>query len=1324
MFEEFNICPYPGLRSFTEEESLYFKGREGQVEEVIQLLSKNRFLMVTGASGDGKSSLVYAGVIPNARAGFFKSQFNNWVIADFRPERNPLKNLAISLSNALEIDNIESVETEISRGYSALVDLYENSKLYSEDPEQSRGKANLMILVDQFEELFTNPENYSEGVPSNNSTTTLNLLLETAKISLEKNLPIYIICTMRSDFIGQCAAFRGLPEYIGFSQFFVPRLKRKEIQQIIEEPAELSGNKITRRLVERLIYDLTEGIDQLPILQHALSQIWIAADNGSEEMDLLHYAMVGGMPVEELPDGDQLKYHAWFKSIPETQQKSYDYSSLENVLDIHANKLYESAADHYNNLYEDTISVRDAKNVLAITFACLTKIDQSRTVRNRMTLAEITHILNREDIDVQKAGRIINIFRKEGNTFIRPFLMEGDEIDIPPNTVLDITHESLIRNWKRLLKWVNTEYRYYEDFIDFKKQLDNWVSSGKSRNFLLPIGPLSYFEEWYNECRPNKYWISRYIGNEEDNDISSSELILENTKEYLKKSNQKHIISRTFMKYGASKIAFVFAIIVSIFLSSYYYSDALKKQNDSILLTVQEKGNSYVNSNSNIPGIQRAKALFILSNLRLSPDAGIAMLEEVSDPKIKVEVPVDTYSTLIEFNHQFEGFEKIELIRICLENLEEANDDDETEKLFILRNINKFLSNLVFDEYYNPNKTLSQAKESGIDLLSKIIIEILSAPYQEQYGQVVELNTGIRLVTNFGTESQVRQLIKLISPFDENKTIFETYYPESGQQPNGRVPMTHREGYQILAEMYASLSETDLVAQSMDSILKYNPPRSYFWYQRLNNHITILSYFIKNNDADGFNIILNKSLSFGLNISDFYRDLFDAVGYMKLYYATNQGWSLRSHPGIINPIPYFIDPSSLDFVEEMFFKKIEEVPNQDFVNFRKAVYLKNKALIKYRFAKDRGEQPDKEGYYELLDEAFTYFDQTSEKYLQENTPILYHYYSDGFREVEVVRREEMLYPDLLAGWHSYRYSSPIMVQYLLDKDLLNKYYNNFESLDLFSDWVSIQFEKVLQAEDDLAAYFENYDQDFETLKRLESNLSNKSIQLDLNYLEAVLANHEFESGNSEEAISYVNKISIPQLGSSSNRLEYLNYNEFMNEIYRLCINLAPYDINKTSSMINTLGGPQYKTIGYLGIANETYGTRDPESAFIYLDSALNLMDTYNANNVRQGEVVYFELLKVLDQIGGSDFNSLSSEYVRQVYPFGLFSKAIGNIESRNYYQAYITIPNSFTPVEEMYLYSAMIYFEGLSANYDTRWKDMDQLITYLIFKTRLQYINT
>ena len=118
----------------------------------------------------------------------------------------------------------------------------------SKKNERRRKAANLIILADQFEEFFTNPENFERGVPSQEAMSVTNLLLETARIALEEKLPIFVVITMRSDFIGQCAAFRGLPEYIGFSQFFVPRLNRKQLQEVIEEACVLlSGNTIAKK---------------------------------------------------------------------------------------------------------------------------------------------------------------------------------------------------------------------------------------------------------------------------------------------------------------------------------------------------------------------------------------------------------------------------------------------------------------------------------------------------------------------------------------------------------------------------------------------------------------------------------------------------------------------------------------------------------------------------------------------------------------------------------------------------------------------------------------------------------------------------------------------------------------------------------------------------------------------------------------------------------------------------------------------------------------------------------------------------------------------
>jgi energy-coupling factor transporter ATP-binding protein EcfA2 len=196
MLDENKICPYTGLRPFTEDESIYFKGRDEHIDQATRQLEKNKFIMLTGASGDGKSSLVYAGIVPNAKAGFLKASFSNWCVVDFRPERNPLGNLSRTLASQLGVQ-ASTIQTELNYGFSALVDIYKASPLYydsrstewleasdKEKNEKKRKAANLIILADQFEEFFTNPENFQKGVPSQEAMSVTNLLLETARIAL------------------------------------------------------------------------------------------------------------------------------------------------------------------------------------------------------------------------------------------------------------------------------------------------------------------------------------------------------------------------------------------------------------------------------------------------------------------------------------------------------------------------------------------------------------------------------------------------------------------------------------------------------------------------------------------------------------------------------------------------------------------------------------------------------------------------------------------------------------------------------------------------------------------------------------------------------------------------------------------------------------------------------------------------------------------------------------------------------------------------------------------------------------------------------------
>ena len=517
------ISPYPGLRPFTEAEAIFFKGREHHVAKIQNELLAHRFLMVTGASGDGKSSLIFAGLLPRIRAGFVRGEHMRWKVSIFRPGHRPMQNLCNALSNSFPNKLSEDLEKQLKFGYSALVGEYNNSSLsldensdkfqaldQSQQKKARRKASNLLIVVDQFEEFFTSDENFDKetAIPSTEAQLVMNLLIETSRLSKEQNVPIYIVCTMRSDYIGNAPSYRGLPELIGDQQFFVPRLNRVDIQKVIEEPAKLNNNKISKRLIQRLINDLdVVNTDVLPSLQHTLRRIWEEADQGKLEMDLIHYAKVGGMPQEDLPLEDQAHFKAWQNLLPLYHKNLFTTSSgVSNVINMHADILYETAHEQAGVSLDREKSQEAIKSL----FKCLTQIDDSKAVRNRVTLGMAHKIINKRELSIGELIAVLTSFRQQGNTLVYPFITEKNEV-LNSETLLDITHESLIRNWQKLKKWTLEEHEDVQDFKELTVQLKRWTDNNKSKEHLLSTGVFHYMESKLKGSLPTAPWIRRYM---------------------------------------------------------------------------------------------------------------------------------------------------------------------------------------------------------------------------------------------------------------------------------------------------------------------------------------------------------------------------------------------------------------------------------------------------------------------------------------------------------------------------------------------------------------------------------------------------------------------------------------------------------------------------------------------------------------------------------------------------------------------------------------------------------------------------------------------
>ncbi len=1141
------ICPYTGLRSFSEDESLYFKGREEDIDQATLQLQKNKFLMLTGASGDGKSSLVYAGIIPNARSGFLKSKYTNWCVANFRPERTPFKNLAAALGKQLEISNPYTVQGELNHGFSALVDLYRNSKrfidihssawLQAGDQEQramKREAANLIILVDQFEEFFTNPENYHHGAPSKDANLVLNLLLETARIALDEDIPIYVVFTMRSDYIGQCAAFRGLPEYIGFSQFFVPRLNRSQLQQVIEEPATLNGNQISRRLTERLIQDLTEGVDQLPILQHALKQIWIAADHGNEELDLLHYAKVGGMPVQDLPEDQVAAFNEWFSSLAENIKACYHAPNLQNVLDTHNNKLYEQAAGYYKEKTGKSISEGDAKKIIRTTFTCLTKIDQGRAVRNRMTLQEITQILGEPDYDYKTVGGVLNIFREPDNTFINPFISEEDpeSSSLQPDTVLDITHESLIRNWQYLGQWAKEEFDSHTVSLDFEKQLDRWTNSSRSDNFLLSIGPLTYFENWYNRAKPNSWWIARYLPEDTsaESRLGKANEILANSRDFLKKSSNKHVITRTIMRYGPKRIGYALLIIALLLITSFGVKDHFQKQNSYVLGAMHQRSLALADN----PTVDiYNKVLLLCEELKLGSTTPDEIIKSVHDPVQRIMIMNALAANLI-FQGRTQPENEIRRSLFLTDSLLKAFPFPEKnpEKIpAVFNEMNLYKVALEIAYFYNPDSLLYSWKKRNADQQAQWTMKIL----REQpagFTDMLPFNMALENAINYHsyTQEELKYITGLLSPFENGlqSPWLRSNYDKSKLMVRGAMDMGYGFNfnglYQELAYLYAAAGNNQKTLQCLDSLLAYSQNNFQGDYATGGDNAANIAavYFLYGKQDLVNEFIKGYAAIKKIPAAEFYERMvgrmlhnYEATGNLRL-----QPW--MSHVQNVNL--FYIRPEILREVLIKYREIIESTSSSpDQRNFLLALTYKEEGILMaiLNYYKNNGKEYNDSSF----DKALSLYQSVSQGYQNEMMPIID---ISGSENALLPRRMYFIYPDIKMPFHPAQprgyfhfYFSDVFMDYILRHDLISRFYPGPAELRSVNLWLSSFNTNSIN----LPAFLNN-DAREEVLKNihlaLEKNPNGKSI--DLNWLYLYLGKDEQDSGRLDEMLSYYAKI--------------------------------------------------------------------------------------------------------------------------------------------------------------------------------------------------------
>ncbi|RZQ60955.1 hypothetical protein [Amycolatopsis suaedae] len=274
-------CPYPGLASFQPGDAEWFHGRENAVAELLTRLAERPGgpLVLVGASGAGKSSLLRAGLLPALAAGDLPAADSaHWPRLVLTPGATPVTELAARVATLAGVPAVAAAGQlrESPAGFGAL----------TRQAALARGgdRARLVIVVDQFEELFTQCADAGE-----------RLAFATA---LAHAGPAVVVLAVRADFYEQCTRLEPLVPALR-EQYVLGPMTPAELRRVVTEPATTAGLTVETGLADRLLADLgvRDGADYdpgaLPLLAHALLATW--RNRSGNTLTARGYAETGGI---------------------------------------------------------------------------------------------------------------------------------------------------------------------------------------------------------------------------------------------------------------------------------------------------------------------------------------------------------------------------------------------------------------------------------------------------------------------------------------------------------------------------------------------------------------------------------------------------------------------------------------------------------------------------------------------------------------------------------------------------------------------------------------------------------------------------------------------------------------------------------------------------------------------------------------------------------------------------------------------------------------------------------------------------------------------
>lgn len=501
--------PYPGLRPFLDHEHELLRGRAEPIREVVERLGRTHFVAVIGGSGSGKSSLIRAGVVPMLRTGAIEHAGDYWIPVVFTPgaanatgrgqadkkgAETPLTRLAWKFACVLrQMDEpgqsysmslTEEITTFLRQGsgFAGLTDAY-HSLLPLARPRSNR--ARFLFVIDQFEEIF------HPGLRTHEDTLFLvQALIDHFRDPGERS---FVIMTMRSEHLADCAGYLNLPDAINRSFYLVRRHRVEELRQVIIEPAQIflrerqrmsiektatrsdaSRAEFNPEVVTRLLRDAAaiEGDpDHLPLLQHMLARLWSTA-----------------LAREGLPSRD---------AVP-SQITMSDLAVASDPANVN---LSDEDVDHW-------LSANKAANSLRLSLERWTQHSyQTRNEAERKQLDTLfehlavrdptngTHLQQRVHVDDPALLSALALSSEGINRLIHDGFLDGVKYlfwdgENADHITLKVSHEAFIRGWPHFRYLIDAKAERFEEFVNLMRRCLEWKIAGYPKQGLLSSNDL------------------------------------------------------------------------------------------------------------------------------------------------------------------------------------------------------------------------------------------------------------------------------------------------------------------------------------------------------------------------------------------------------------------------------------------------------------------------------------------------------------------------------------------------------------------------------------------------------------------------------------------------------------------------------------------------------------------------------------------------------------------------------------------------------------------------------------------------------------------